>query len=188
MWSYDPVSNTWNIIMGGNTSYSTLDSNNITGYPGARIHHAFLYTYSNIFLYGGFGFGYERFENDSQGYLNDLWKFDILSNQWSLLSGNLDAFPTDTFISLLDYPTGTDGVLMNILNESALILLGDSVGFIVWIYNIETNEWHNIINTETYINIPRDYNLPIFRDSHLISHNGNIYLFGGQNGQGINLF
>ena len=86
LWKYDPLTNQWTWINGNNlpnfTGYYTTQGG--YGVPGARQGSVSWTDQSgNLWLFGGQGFG----STSSYGYLNDLWKYDITSNQWTWEDG-----------------------------------------------------------------------------------------------------
>ena len=61
------------------SSSSQQDDNNMNVLPEARSFHKMIAVGTNIYMFGGCG---------SNGRLNDLWKFDTLTNQWSCLGNS----------------------------------------------------------------------------------------------------
>ena len=89
LWKYDPLLNIWTWVSGdsnGNVSgvYGTQGVTTVSNKPGARVASSgFTDSLGNLFLFGGIGYG-----NSSEGELNDLWKYNIASNQWTWLKGD----------------------------------------------------------------------------------------------------
>ncbi len=89
LWKYDPVSNMWTWESGdinGNVSgvYGTQGLAAVGNKPGARVAGSgFADSLGNLFLFGGIGYG-----NSTEGELNDLWQYNIASNQWTWLKGD----------------------------------------------------------------------------------------------------
>lgn len=94
-WEYNPTTGEWTWMAGDSTLgnshqaqpgvYGTLGQASSTNAPGGR-YGATGWTDAtgNLWLFGGFGF-------DSAGayaWLNDLWKFDISTGQWTWISGS----------------------------------------------------------------------------------------------------
>lgn len=91
LWKFDPASKEWTWVSGSNLAapvaggvYGTLGVAAAGNVPGAR-YSAVSWTDSsgNLWLFGGYG-------ADSTGYpgqLNDLWKFDPGSKEWTWVSG-----------------------------------------------------------------------------------------------------
>lgn len=66
-------------------NYGTLGVPGAANGPGAR-ENAISWTdaANNLWLFGGHGYG----SGSTQGYLNDLWKFDQVAGQWTWISGD----------------------------------------------------------------------------------------------------
>jgi len=97
LWKYSPSTAQWTWVsgssglpggIGASGSYGTLGTPAATNVPGAR-EAAIAWTDAggNFWLFGGFGF-----MPASQGFLNDLWKFDPATSQWTWVSGS-DTLP-----------------------------------------------------------------------------------------------
>jgi gliding motility-associated-like protein len=91
LWKYDPNTNEWTWIKGP----STVDAYGVYGvqgipspvnHPGARAYGASSWTdlNGNLWLYGGFGYA----ASGSFGGLNDLWKYDPATNEWTWMKGS----------------------------------------------------------------------------------------------------
>jgi len=89
LWKYDPVSNMWTWESGdlnGNVSgvYGIRGVAAVSNKPGARVaSSAATDALGNLFLFGGIGYA-----DGSEGWLNDLWKYNIATNQWTWLKGD----------------------------------------------------------------------------------------------------
>ncbi len=84
LWKYDTSNNQWALVQGS----STTELSGIYGgaaYPGARYGSAsWTDSAGNFWLFGGYG----RDEASlNSGFLNDLWKFDTSTSQWTWVSG-----------------------------------------------------------------------------------------------------
>ncbi len=90
LWRFNIASNEWTWISGNKTlneygKYGTKGIPDIANYPGARWSSvSWTDTYGNFWLFGGWGYA----ESGDDGYLNDLWRFNITSNEWAWISGN----------------------------------------------------------------------------------------------------
>lgn len=89
LWSYDIATNQWTWVTGSdqadqNGVYGTKGIASSTNTPGAR-QASITWTDAsgNFWLFGGYGFP----ESGTHSYLNDLWKFDPVSKQWTWMSG-----------------------------------------------------------------------------------------------------
>lgn len=89
IWKYNPVTNNWTWIKGDNSIdqfeiYGTKGIPNTANKPGARfISSSWTDQSGNFWLFGGFGY-----DENNAGNLNDLWKYDPLINEWTLISGD----------------------------------------------------------------------------------------------------
>jgi N-acetylneuraminic acid mutarotase len=89
MWKYDPLTNQWAWMNGPNLIlqtgvYGTLGVSSPSNYPGARYGStAWTDASGNLWLFGGYGLG----PVTGQGNLNDLWKYNVTSNEWTWMGG-----------------------------------------------------------------------------------------------------
>src|SRR5687768_2143564 len=80
---------TW---MGGTSAasangiYGTLGIPSTSNYPGAREGGGIQWSDAsgNLWLFGGYGYP----ASGSQGFMNDLWKYNPVSNEWTWVNGN----------------------------------------------------------------------------------------------------
>lgn len=88
LWMYNIQTNQWTWVKGSNqinqnAVYGLLGISSNSVMPGG-LHFPGYWTHNNEFyLYGGSGLGAA-----SQGYLGDLWKYNILTNQWVWIKGS----------------------------------------------------------------------------------------------------
>jgi hypothetical protein len=89
LWKYNPSTNQWTWIKGFNAVdqngvYGTLGVPAPSNLPGGR-HWAGSWKdqSGNFWIFGGRGM---PASSNSTGYLNDLWKYDLASNQWTWVS------------------------------------------------------------------------------------------------------
>jgi len=90
LWKFDPVSDCWTWVSGAKVtnqtgSYGIISQPSDTNVPGAR-ENAVSWTDAsgNLWLFGGYGVDSV---NLAGGYLNDLWKFNPVTSQWTWVSG-----------------------------------------------------------------------------------------------------
>ncbi|MBI5856094.1 MAG: T9SS type A sorting domain-containing protein [Sphingobacteriales bacterium] len=89
LWKYDPVTNQWTWINGDNIvdqkgSYGTIDVPDNTNKPGSRyVSSCWIDKGGAFWLFGGYGY-----DDANSGYLNDLWKYDPVSNMWTWVKGD----------------------------------------------------------------------------------------------------
>jgi len=133
LWKFDPVLNQWAWMQGTAMinqpgTYGTQGSGDPGTMPGGRIHvSGWVDSVGNVWAFGGMGFaatgtgfGVER--------LNDLWKYDPVTNIWTWMKGS------DTYNSLSTYgellipdPANTPGArsdFMSWSNDRGLWLFG----------------------------------------------------------------
>ncbi|HQQ26741.1 MAG TPA: IPTL-CTERM sorting domain-containing protein [Syntrophales bacterium] len=90
LWKYDPASGQWTWMKGGNGvyaagSYGTMGVPGPGNAPGGRYAAVTWRDASGaLWLFGGWGFDGER----NQGFLNDLWKYDPVSGNWTWMAGS----------------------------------------------------------------------------------------------------
>ena len=94
LWKYSPASNQWTWVSGaaiGNQSgnYGTLGASAASNVPGGRTNAAsWIDSQGKLWLFGGIGYD----ASGQTGFLNDLWKFDPSTSQWTWMAGG-DAIP-----------------------------------------------------------------------------------------------
>ncbi len=92
LWKYDPLTNQWTWVKGDNTNsvagvYGTKGVAAAANKPGTRFASvSWIDNSGNLWLFGGRG--YANTAPGSFGNLNDLWKYDLLTNQWTWMSGD----------------------------------------------------------------------------------------------------
>ena len=97
VWKYNLSANEWTWVAGSSNVnsegvYGTLGSPSPSNWPGARNGATCWKDGNTIWLFGGHGYA----AGNIPGSLNDLWKYDVLTNEWTWVSGsnNIDAFTT----------------------------------------------------------------------------------------------
>ncbi|MFX0134867.1 MAG: kelch repeat-containing protein [Candidatus Hodarchaeota archaeon] len=180
--------------------YGTKGVPNMANYPGARRDSvSWTDTEGNLWLFGGYGY------NDSgvDGYLNDLWRFNISSKEWAWMAGNktineYGVYGTKGDPDMANYPgarersvcwTDTDGNFWLFggygFNESS----GPGMLNDLWRFNITSKEWTWISGNKTLDEngvygtkgVPDMANYPGARDCSVSwrDTDGNLWLFGG---------
>lgn len=90
LWKYDPTTNLWTWMKGDSTwgsfgIYGTKGVANPANTPGARTMAAFhADKYGNLWLFGGDG----NDANSSSQSLNDIWKYNTTTNEWTWVHGD----------------------------------------------------------------------------------------------------
>ena len=158
LWKYTPATNQWVFIKGNDfitqlTNYSPMGIPSALGKPGGR-HSAASWTDAsgNLWLMGGYGYS----GGSGLGYLNDLWKYDILSNMWTYVNGSAFCFQPGTYGTMgTPSSSNTPGTRMGSASwtdaSGDLWLFGGygnttsstTIGYVndVWRYNIASNAW-----------------------------------------------
>jgi len=89
LWKYDPVTNLWTWMKGDNNNnsfgiYGTKGTAAATNKPGARKNsHSWTDLAGNLWLFGGNGNA-----NSGGGELNDLWRYNPVTNEWTWIKGD----------------------------------------------------------------------------------------------------
>ena len=207
LWVYSSGLNEWKWVSGGENVnqigvYGTKGLASVNNIPGARRgSSSWVDKTGNLWLFGGFGYD----KNGSLGYLNDLWKYDIASNQWSWMGGseiaNQSAIYGSLGISASSNIPGARQYATNWVDSSTNTLwLYGGTGYIedlavgalndLWKYNISTNAW-TWVNGSKAINqngvygtkgVAANSNIPGARyyAQAWLGENGKLLLFGGQ--------
>jgi N-acetylneuraminic acid mutarotase len=90
LWKFNPATSEWTWVAGSNSvnataKYGQLNTSGHSNIPGAR-HASSTWTDSseNFWLFGGRGLA----SNTTEGLLNDLWKFNPFTLEWTWVSGS----------------------------------------------------------------------------------------------------
>ena len=91
LWKYNIASGQWTWVNGSNAAgaagvYGTKGTAAATNVPGARSGAAYWFDGSNLWLLGGYGF--DGSATPVLGHLNDLWKYNLASGQWTWVNGS----------------------------------------------------------------------------------------------------
>ena len=159
LWRYEPTTGHWVWISGSDTmevygTYGTKGTAAAENVPGSRT-MALSWADGDgpFWIYGGSGLG--NVDAESEGRLNDLWKYDPAASQWTWVSGSFLAnisgnYGTQATSSVDYYPGGRYGAIRWIDADGLLWLFGgyamDSAGGEGWLndlwkFNPLTLEW-----------------------------------------------
>lgn len=205
LWKYDPASNNWAWMKGDNTNaqsgvYGTVGTPAMTNKPGGR-GYSMTWTDNtgNLWLFGGYG--YDNVGNDD--VLNDLWKYNIATNQWtwmsgSNLSGQSGVYGTINVPNANNVPGARMGAAAWMDASGNLWLFGgfgyDNTANVsilndLWRYNTSTNQWTwmggsssaSAIGIYGTMGTPSAANVPGSRMFSACAKDasGNFWLFGG---------
>jgi N-acetylneuraminic acid mutarotase len=205
LWKYDLAINEWTWINGSNLAnqngaYGTLSVSSPTNIPGGRHKGgSWVDASNNFWMFGGYGYP----ATGSDGYLNDLWKYDPSTNEWTWVKGtNLvnqtGAYGTMGVGSPTNIPGGREFPAVW-RDPSGVVWMFGGGGFPataspghlndMWHYNQVSNVWVWISGTNSSnqfgnygtLGVPSSTNNPGGRYSCVpVEDNwGNLWLFGG---------
>lgn len=206
LWSYDPATLEWTWVSGGYICgqqgiYGTLGTPAASNVPGSRYGAAsWLDANGNLWLFGGFGFDYL---NGAQGNLNDVWKFDPVTLEWTWIGGSFDRSQNGVYgvqgtAAASNIPGARYGAAFGVDSSGNFWLFGgfgmgasgyDSYLNDLWKYDMTALEW-TWESGGSSINQPGIYgtrgtaaasNVPGTRNGAMswIDADGNLWLFGG---------
>ncbi len=216
LWKYDPATNMWTWMKGDNTVYGagiygTQGVGAPSNKPGARS-QAFSWKGTTgiagtLWLFGG------RSINGNNGYnLNDLWKYDISTNEWTWIKGDNTVDVAGIYGS-----QGTPGILNKPGARRAGVTWTDALGSLwlfggygfaamnsggglndLWNYDPSTNQW-TWVKGDNITDMPGIYgtqgipdlsNKPGVRGFAVSWKDafGNLWLFGGSGFAASNLY
>ncbi len=199
LWKYNPATNEWTWISGTNAHatpgvYATPGT---SGTPGARnAGIAWTDTAGNFWLFGGYGFA----TSTGGGYLNDLWRYSPLTNEWTWIGGgntvNINGIYSTAGGTL--WPGGRYDLLGWSDRTGGLWIMGGegyaatgATGKLndLWRYDIATNEWDykkgdNTLNPAAVAGtrgVSASANKPVGRSGHVgwTDTSGDFWMFGG---------
>lgn len=205
LWKYNKSTNEWTWIKGANVKdmpgvYGTLGIASTTNNPGAREFSVHWTDASgNFWLFGGYGFA----STGPIGYLNDLWKYNPTTNEWTWIKGsnasNINGgYGTISLPSSTNTPGGRESAMGWSDSSGNLWLFGGhgydasstSVSELndLWKFNISTGQWtwmsgsnfggqYGVYGVQ---GIPNSANIPGGRDFSAAWYDaGNLWMFGG---------
>jgi N-acetylneuraminic acid mutarotase len=207
LWQYNISTNTWTWIKGANNinqngTYGTVNVGAATNMPGAR---AFASTWKDAS--GAFwmmaGDGYDA-SVPFKSLLNDLWKYDAASNQWTWKGGSNiltqnGSYGTQGVGSTTNIPGARNGAVtwrdavdnLWLFGGTGLVGTGLTIGQLndLWKYNVASGQWMWVKGTGALdqpgfygtINVASGNNRPGGRSNFCswIDASNNLYLFGG---------
>jgi N-acetylneuraminic acid mutarotase len=206
VWKYNISTNEWTWINGDSTGnshgiYGTKGIASVTNNPGGRAASiSWTDNSGDFWLFGGSGFA----ESGSINDLNDLWKYDPISNLWTWISGDKTGNAAGVYGSQ-GIPASTNKPGGRVASSSFSDSLGNlflfgGIGYSnnniaegelndLWQFNVITKQWTWIKGDSTVNNIgiyglqgiAAITNKPgsRFGNTSWSDTSGNLYLFGG---------
>lgn len=205
VWKYNLSTGFWTWVKGEQITnrqgvYGLQGQADPANTPGGRYGHNFwLDSIGNLWIMMGYGYN----SNNQYGYLNDVWKYNLNTNQWTWVKGgNAVHVPANYGTLGLGYGASTPGSRWKSItwvDKYGHFWLFGGYGRTVsaaygqlndlWQYNPTSNEWiwmggNNVIDQKaTYgtINIPIPSNKPGAKENAFswVDGNGNLWLMGG---------
>ena len=204
LWKYNIASGQWTWVSGANVTgqngtYGIQGTANASNVPGSRQSAMGWFDAGNLWLFGGSG--HDSSVSSSTNNLNDLWKFNIASGQWTWVSGaNLGGqgatYGTLGVASAGNVPGSRNMGASQIDAVGNLWLFGGSGGLSdLWKFNMTSVQWA-WMNGSKFANEPGTYgtlgvagtSIPGGRQATVswIDSGGNQWFFGGYNGGHLN--
>lgn len=206
LWKYTPSTNQWTWMKGPNTPnvngvYGTQNISAPGNFPGSRsLSSSWVDNNGKLWLFGGRGYG-----ASALGTLNDLWKFDPLTNEWTWVSGSPSVNVQGVYGTLGvaapgNYPGGHTAAATFVSTQGNLVFAtghgyaSTGAGFLndMWEFDMVTGNWKwlsgsNLTLSNAYANygtqnVPSSTTRPGGRmtAASWTDISGNYWLFGGQ--------
>lgn len=205
LWMYDPASSQWTWVHGSSTSgtstvFGTMGVASPANAPGARNRSCtWIDDQGRLMMFGGFGYA-----GGTTGRMNDLWRFDPATTQWTWIGGTSTlnsngSFGTQGVASATNIPsarnhttawTAADGTLW-MLGGFGVPATGSTSGILadLWKFTPSNNQWTwvsgssaiNSISNYGIQGVPNASNAPGARygAAQWLDGQGRLLLFGG---------
>lgn len=206
LWKYDPVTKQWTWMKGDSSrlsqaaNYGTMGTAAATNIPGGR-RGGITWTDASgtLWLFGGYGAGVTSF-----GFLNDLWKYDIATNNWTWVNGpnvinEVGKYGTKGTGSVNNWPGARQTAAAWVDDSGNFWLFGGQGNGAVatasrilndlWKYNPANGEWTWVSGSDAVDafgvygikGVPAATNMPGARQCNAFWKDGmgNFWLFGG---------
>jgi N-acetylneuraminic acid mutarotase len=192
LWKYDPTAGQWTWVGGANTVsasgvYGTQGVPAAGNVPGARSSAvSWVDASGNLWLFGGIGVD----SAGSSGNLNDLWKYDPGTAQWTWVSGantvNASAvYGTQGTAAAGNVPAAGFGGSSWSVAGSFWLFQGP--GSVLWKFDLASNQWTWVSGTQTGTDVFGTTNdMPAYhhqRGATWTDSSGNLWLFGGSSNE-----
>lgn len=212
LWKYNPQTNNWTWMKGDTIRaqfgiYGTKGVASATNKPGSRtLSVGWVDLSGNLWVFGGEGYANSPAPTGNPQWLNDLWKYNKTTNEWTWIKGDstynkYGIYGTKGIPSSTNKP-GARRYSESWVDKSGNLWLFGGDGFLattygytneLWKFNPITNEWTWISGDSTFnssaiygtIGVSDPSNKPGARE-HLVSWRdsvNNFWIFGGK---GIN--
>lgn len=203
LWKYNPATNKWTWVNGDNAIeqpgvYGTKGVPGTSNKPGARyISTSWTDNSGNLWLFGGYGY-----DETVAGNLNDMWRYNPATNEWTWISGDktvnqVSIYGTQGIPNTTNKP-GARYVSSSWTDAGGELWLfggygydGANTGYLndLWKYSTVTNRWTWVKGDNT-VDQPGVYGTQGLPDTSNKSGartasvswtdgNGNLWLFGG---------
>jgi N-acetylneuraminic acid mutarotase len=211
LWEFTPSTNQWIWVSGSSSGdasgvYGTLGTPSTANSPGARDSAAtWIDSSGNLWLFGGQGYD----ATGTNGWLNDLWEFNLTTKEWVWISGSstvpaagpgqVGVYGTKAVADAANVPGGRWGALSWAdANGKFWLFGGDGMASgklsgdlnDLWEFNPASKEWiwvsgsNLAYTTGVYgtLGTPATTNVPPGRAGAVswIDASGNLWLFGGE--------
>jgi hypothetical protein len=206
LWKFNISSNQWTWVKGPNVAsqigiYGTQGVAAPANNPGARQGASFWTDplSGDFYLFGGYG---TTGISPGSFYLNDVWKYNIATNQWTWLKGSNNANPAGSYgtmgvPSVLNNPKARRWAMGSVSPSGIFRVYGGDIDNCcgiamlsdLWEYDPATNNWtwisgpttNNQLATYGTIGVSSPLNVPGCRNSgtSFTDNSGNFYIFGG---------
>lgn len=206
LWRYNPISGEWTWMKGASTAnqkavYGQIAVEGINNKPGARTSSvSWRDSIGNLWVFGGYGYASDVYD----GILNDLWRYNVNSNQWAFfkgdtVTGGYAVYGVKDVATSSSKPGARQGAVSFVDSSGRLLLFGgygtstadQSYGKLndLWKYNIDDNSW-TWVKGDTLIDATGVYgskgvatpaNKPGSRENATgwTDRSGNLWLFAG---------
>ena len=153
LWKFDIIANKWIQVTtesnGVEGVYGTQGVPSPDNHPGRRSGSVgWTDNDGNLWTYGGYGYNY-RTQSYSIRDLNDVWKYNVTTNQWTWMAGDVYGYESDHnygrkgIPSPDNFPGSRNNATYQTDGKGTLWLFGSSSGKMndLWKYNIATHIW-----------------------------------------------
>lgn len=189
MWRFNIASNTWTWMKGSKYSkqpgnYGIIGKEDSANTPGGRwVYCRWKDDLGHLWLYGG-------------GNYNDLWKFNVNTNNWTWVNGDSTQFATDVYgikcvpaLSYNPHPGSRTENRAAWVDRNNLWMFGGGGHWNdLWVYNIKSNSWLlasqdslNILGVTGTLGVSNASNIPngSWGSIGWTDNLGHLFLFGG---------